>query len=159
MSIFDIFKNKSPVNVDKQIQDISYQMNEYSTDARRRSDIFVTVAEQQGLEVLPGRFGGEYNNDMLAAGEKNGQFLLMLGMKITGSDGGIQLDKQSMGCFLQFSKPWLDMVIYSLRLSGTQFAIADKIERHVKDNTISLAIAFIDMETKKLNIIPLTIQD
>lgn len=54
MSIFDIFKNKSPVNVDKQIQDISYQMNEYSTDARRRSDIFVTVAEQQGLEVLPG---------------------------------------------------------------------------------------------------------
>ncbi len=78
MSIFDILK-KSPVNIDKQIQDISYQMNEYSTDARRRSDIFVTVAEQQGLEVLPGRFGGEYNNDMLAAGEKNGQFLLMLG--------------------------------------------------------------------------------
>lgn len=158
MSIFDIFKNNSPVNADGDMPDISYQMNEYSADARRRSDIFVTVAKQQDLEILAGRFGGEYNNEMLAAGEKNGQFLLILGMKTTGSDGGIQLDKLSMGSFLQFSKPWLNMVVYSLRLSGTQLAIADKIESHVKDGSISLAVAFIDMETKKLNIIPLTVQ-
>ncbi|MGL6011819.1 MAG: hypothetical protein ACRC0J_10000, partial [Shewanella oncorhynchi] len=58
---------------------ISYQMNEYSADARRRSDIFVTVAKQQDLEILAGRFGGEYKNEMLAAGEKNGQFLVNIG--------------------------------------------------------------------------------
>jgi hypothetical protein len=84
--------------------------------------------------------------------------MLILGMKITGSDGGIQLDNHSMGSFLQFSKKWLAMVVHSLRLTGEQLTIADKIEQHTQEGTITLAVAYIDMETQQLNMIPLNIQ-
>ncbi len=158
MSPFNLFKNKTAVDADGDMPDISYQMNDFSVDARRRSEMFIKVAKQQGFEVLPGRYGGEYNNDMLAAGEKNGQFMLILGMKITGSDGGIQLDKHSMGAFLQLSKSWLEMVVYSLRLSDKHSSIADKIEMHTQQESISLAVTYIDMDTKQLNMLPLNIQ-
>jgi hypothetical protein len=72
MGLLDRFKKQLPQDADGSSPDISYQLNEFSIDARRRSDIFIKLARQQGLEVLTGRYGGEYNNDMLAAGDNNG---------------------------------------------------------------------------------------
>jgi hypothetical protein len=37
-------------------------------------------------------------------------------------------------------------------------SIADKIEQQTQEGTITLAVAYIDMETQQLNMIPLNIQ-
>lgn len=159
MKLSDIFNNKkAPVDTDQVHTEVPYHMNVFSSDARKRSDIFTKVINKQGFTILPGRYGGEYNNDMLAAGEKEGQFMLLLGMKTTGSDGGIQLDSYSMGDFLQFSKNWLMMVVQSLRLGGKELTLADKIEQHTQTGDISLSVVYLDLNSKELNIIPVAMQ-
>lgn len=45
-------------------------MNDFSEDAIRRTSLFTRVAERNNMKVLLGRYGGEYNNDMVAISEK-----------------------------------------------------------------------------------------
>lgn len=63
-----------------------FALNEFSDDAKDRSALFESLARKEGFIVLPGRYGGEYNNDMLAIRQSDDQTILMLGLKVTAPE-------------------------------------------------------------------------
>jgi len=136
-----------------------YYMNDFSEDANKRTKLFHRIAEQNNMTVLPGRYGGEYNNDMIAIGDKHNSPTLWLGLKVTGDKGDLQLDKHSMGGFLQFSSNWLKMVITSLHLQTKHHDASNFIEQALITQTLSLGVVYIDIETKQPNVLPMAIQD
>ncbi|WP_311970806.1 hypothetical protein [Pseudomonas baltica] len=72
-------------------------MNKLNEQAQLRSRLFASLVAKQGANVMPGRYGGGYNNDQLAYQENDGVVTLLLGLKLTGDDVGIQLDTESLG--------------------------------------------------------------
>lgn len=128
-------------------------LNLFSDAAKSRTNLFVSITERDGLKVIPGRYGGEYNNDMLAIGEANEKTILMLGVKLTSPNGDLQLDACSMGPHMQFSPEWLDAVIYSLSLSGDLKSTADRIASARDSRTLVMGVMFVERETGKLNIV------
>ena len=135
-----------------------YFMNEFSDDAIKRTDLFKRIAEQNDMQVLPGCYGGEYNNDMLAIGKQYNEVIVWLGIKVTGVGGDLQLDRKSMGSFLQFSTDWFKMVIVSLRLLGAENT-AGLIEEGLLKRTLKLGLLYIDLESGEPSVLPMAIQD
>ncbi|WP_281214071.1 hypothetical protein [Shewanella insulae] len=136
---------------------VAYQMNEFSHDARQLAGIFSDFVNGKKMTLLPGRYGGEYNNDMLAFGEMDGRQTLLLGLKVTGTDGGIQLDRMSMGPFTQCTLPWLRMVLHSLVSLGGQESLISNIEQALASGELLMAVVFIDRDTRKLNMLPVVL--
>lgn len=158
MNIINKLKKQTALDADAPRSTSTYFLNDFSQEALTRTKIFTKVAEQNNLIVLPGRYGGEFNNDLIAVKEQNDGISLFLGIKTLGEDGGVQLDTHSMGQYLQCSKPWLSMVVQSLKLSKNHLAIADKIEQSTNNETIQLVVVYIDTNSKQLNMLPLKIQ-
>ena len=126
-----------------------------SESAKQRSQLFTSLVEKDGLGVLPGRYGGDYNNDMLAMSNGNqGAPILVLGLKVTGADGGVQLDRSSMGPLRQLSKEWLKTVTFGLRQSDAAAgAFADRIERAMAANTLVTGLLILDRVTQKVTML------
>ncbi len=135
--------------------DTSRAGDNLSESAKQRSQLFTSLVEKDGLGVLPGRYGGDYNNDMLAMSNGNhGAPILVLGLKVTGADGGVQLDMSSMGPLRQLSKEWLKTVTFGLRQSDTAAgAFADSIERAMAANTLVTGLLILDRVTQKVNML------
>ena len=67
------------------------------------------------MRFLPGFYGGPVNSDQLAYQAKDsGEVVLFLGIKSLEPDGGLQLDTNSLGGFVQFSREWLEALIRHL---------------------------------------------
>ncbi|STQ91128.1 hypothetical protein [Iodobacter fluviatilis] len=132
-----------------------YALHEYSEYAIKRSSIFVSTVENDGFEVLPGRYGGEYNNDMLAIGKSKEQDkdILLLGLKVTGDDGDLQLDMKSLGSHRQLSSEWLDVVVYSLRLSEQGCHFAERIAAALAADRLVTGVVYLDGEDEKVKLI------
>ena len=160
MTILDNLKDKQSVQADEQPSEaLSLPMNEFSTDAVKRSGLFESIASRQGLTILPGRFGGEYNNDMVAIGDNGDDFILLFGLKTVEEGRDIQLDRMAIGPFLQGSSEWLKLIVYSMELYDELDAtLMAKFKEHVENKTISLNLLYLDLDEKQMNILPLAIQ-
>lgn len=134
----------------------SYAMHEYSAAAKQRSDLFTSITQRDGLHLLPGRYGGEYNNDMLAIGQKDGKTILMLGLKVTGADGGLQLDMMSLGPHRQMSKEWLSVVVYSLGSLFQTKEIADEISVAIQSRTLVTGVLYLDKDDGQVKAISIS---
>lgn len=73
-------------------------MNDLSKDAQVRSQLFESFVGRYNATLVPGQYGGDYNNDQLAMSESDGKVTLFLGLKLFDSQGGLQLDPASLGC-------------------------------------------------------------
>lgn len=67
-------------------------MNNQSEQAIIRSRLFESLMQRHGAVLIPGRYGGDYNNDQLGFAEVDGEVTLFLGLKILDDEGGLQLD-------------------------------------------------------------------
>lgn len=128
-------------------------MNTFSDEAEIRTQLFVSLATKDGLTVLPGRYGGEYNNDMLAVKDIDGKTLLVLGLKVSDDEGNQQLDMQSMGAHRQFSPEWLDTIIYSLGLLQEGKPHANKIAAAKEAGRLKMGLVCLDRTDEQVSIL------
>lgn len=135
-------------------------LNEYCDDAQQRSEFFYNFVKSHSLTLLPGRYGGEYNNDHVALGEQDGELTVYFGTKIMPAGEGIQLDKFSMGPFMQGSVAWLKMIIQAMKAcDGLPPALLEKFERSIEDGRISVVVFYVDIENSSLSLLPLAVED
>lgn len=134
----------------------TYAMNDFSDEARTRSELFMSLAKKEGLAVFPGRYGGEFNNDMLAVRQIDGQTILALGLKVTDHNGDLQLDTMSMGPHHQFSSEWLDAVIYSLNLSDTGRHYAHMLASAKEAGTLTTGVVLLDRTDQQVKVISIS---
>ncbi len=111
-----------------------------------RSRLFASLAQKDKYEVLPGRYGGEYNNDMLALGPRRaeGWEILLLGLKVTDGEGNVQLDMHSMGPLRQMSRQWLEAVVHALRMVPNGCQAADRIATALASNKLIPGLIILD---------------
>ncbi|AOT09540.1 hypothetical protein [Pseudoalteromonas luteoviolacea] len=140
-------------------QNTPLQLNEFSKDAKNRSEFFYNFVKNQNLTLLPGRYGGEYNNDHVAIGEENGEFLLFFGTKIQPEGEGIQLDPHAMGPFMQGSVEWLKMIVLAMRQSkGLDEATLTRFEQAIDTRSIRVSVLFVDLEKRGLSLLPIYVE-
>jgi hypothetical protein len=103
-------------------------MNNQSEQAIIRSRLFESLVQRHGAVLVPGRYGGDYNNDQLGFVEIGGEVKLFLGLKILDDEGGLQLDSSSLGPHLQYSIPWFKALVQCLKLNSESVEYSSKIE-------------------------------
>ena len=131
----------------------AYAMNEFSDEARQRTELFESLAKKDEFTILPGRYGGEYNNDMLAVREVDGKTLLVLGLKVTCQSGDLQLDMMSMGPHRQFSSEWIDTVIYSLSRTEDGQRFAKMLATAKAASALTMGILFLDKIDQQVKLV------
>lgn len=122
----------------------TYALHEHCEVGRERARLFLFFVDSLGFSLLPGRYGGELNNDMLAIGEKEGKTVLLLGLKAVDEAGGVHIDQMSMGPHKQLSDAWLDAVAYSLSLQEETSHFAAAISFAKDSRTLERTIVFAD---------------
>ena len=160
-NIFNKTKKENKEEIEEEAPShLSLAMNVFSSDAKKRSSLFTRLCNEHNWNILPGRFGGEYNNDMLAYEEKDEELRLILGVKVIRlSEDGLQLDQHSMGDFIQFSKGWLDVVTYTLSLNTQTKQTSNLISEAIKLNKIKLIIMYLNTEKGDVGFVPITMLD
>lgn len=103
-------------------------MNSQSEQAIVRSQLFGSLVEKYGGVLIPGRYGGDFNNDQLGFAETAENVTLFLGLKILDGEGGLQLDSASLGPHVQYSAPWLKALVQCLKLNAETTQYSTKIE-------------------------------
>ena len=93
-----------------------------------RSRLFQSLLKKYGGELIPGRYGGDFNGDQLGFVETAENVTLFLGLKVLDGEGGLQLDCESLGSHIQFSMPWLKALVQYLKLNSETVNYAVKIE-------------------------------
>lgn len=134
----------------------AYAMNVFSEEARTRSALFESIAKREGLSLLPGRYGGEYNNDMLAVREVDGGTHLVLGLKVTNQNGDLQMDIMSMGPHRQFSPEWIDTIIYALSRTEEDQRFADMLSTAKAASTLTMGLMFLDKVDQQVKVIAIS---
>ena len=137
----------------------TYALHEYCDVGRERARLFTFFVDSLGFSLLPGRYGGELNNDMLAIGEKDGKTVVLLGLKAVDEDGGIHIDQMSMGPYKQLSGAWLDTVAYSLGLHEETRHFADAINFARDSRTLERTIVFVDPATSMFRTVVVAYED
>lgn len=133
--------------------------NDFSESARLRKELFESMCTERGATILPGRYGGKYNSNMLALYEKNGASMLILGIVDTNKSGGIQLDTHSLGDHMQLSPKWIDVLIYSLRLSPSSREFSEHLERSRASDSLSTACMYINSDTQEVGMIKINVPE
>lgn len=126
-------------------------MNNRSEQAALRSKLFASLVGKQGAVVLPGRYGGDYNNDHLAYVENGDTLTLILGLKVLEEEGGVHLDNASLGPHTQYTKPWFMALIGSLAQDPETKSIAVRIEKSLRDDMLVGAIICLDQATQQVS--------
>lgn len=122
--------------------------------AKVRSELFESIVNRSGFELLPGRYGGEYNNDQLAIKLDENTAQIMLGLKTLDEEGGAQLDCLSLGNFMQLTDDWLDVAIYSLGKTLDNIGYANKLKKIIaRSDRVKLVVA-VNLDTQKVIQIP-----
>jgi hypothetical protein len=121
---------------------------EHSDVRRDRAILFTLFAQARNYSVIPGRYGGEFDSDMLALGEKGGQTVLVLGLKALDADGGIQIDTHSLGGHKQLTAEWLDILVSSLGQSEETSHFADAISFARDSGTLALELLYVEPATR-----------
>jgi len=125
----------------------TYALHEHCDAGRDRAKLFTFFAQSIGYSIIPGRYGGELNNDMLALGEKYGHTVLVLGLKAVEPGGAIRIDTMSLGPYKQMSPAWLDVLVFSLGLSEETIHFADAISFARDSGTLALELVFVEPAT------------
>lgn len=121
-------------------------MNNASNEAKQRTKLFESLMAKQGALILPGRFGGDYNNDQIAIIRRGAAIDILLGLKILEKDGSLQFDMLSLGAFMQLSRVWLNALIACLKLDANTKVVADEIEAALKDGKLLVGAVYMGRE-------------
>ena len=141
-----------PISTKKDVNS-TLNVNEFSSQALQRSELFESITTKEGCKPIKGRFGGEYNNDQLAMlVQDDGKVTLMLGLKIS-DNGNVQLDNMSMGGFQQFSEKWLLAVLEYLKNSDNDINISEQLALAWKTNKLILGLLCMDKNDASVIII------
>lgn len=133
-------------------------MNNRSEQAQLRSKLFINYSERNGAVVLPGRWGGDFNNDQLAIYQTEGGVVLLLGLKTTSAqESEISLDTNSLGSYVQFSAPWLRSLILCLRQDEMFHDFADMIEKSWIGKTLIGSLLVLDTDTEVMSLLRIDI--
>jgi hypothetical protein len=128
-------------------------MNHLSEKAKEITQLFESLVLRQGAVLIPGRYGGDYNNDQLAIFESNGGVTLLLGLKLLDAKGGLQLDTASLGPHTQYSKPWLNALVASLNCLQETTPLAMKIDSAMDKGTLVACVVCLDVETQEVKML------
>jgi len=123
--------------------------------AQVRAELFESIMTRNGYEVVPGRYGGEYNNDQIAIQISDDQSSLMLGLKSLNEDGSGQLDTMSLGSNMQLSDEWLDAVVACLDVNPETKVFADKIKIVKSHKSFTRGMVVINLLSKAISYIPI----
>lgn len=134
-------------------------MNKLNEQAQLRSRLFASLVAKQGANVMPGRYGGDYNNDQLAYQENNGVVTLLLGLKLTGDDGGVQLDTESLGPHTQYTKPWCSALVQCLLLNPESVPYGEKIKVALDSGKLVAEVVGMNAETHAVFMIKVEVGD
>ncbi|WPN20786.1 hypothetical protein [Pseudomonas marginalis] len=132
-------------------------MNNLSKDAQVRSQLFESLVGRYNATLIPGRYGGDYNNDQLAISEADGNVTLFLGLKLLDSEGALQLDAASLGPHLQYSKPWFSALIASLKCSPDTVQFSVKIESVLAKILLVACVICMDPVTQDIKLLRIAI--
>jgi hypothetical protein len=127
-------------------------MNNQSEQAKIRGRLFESLLQRYGAVLVPGRYGGDFNNDQLAFTEKDGEVTLFLGLKILGGEGGLQLDDSSLGPHVQYSKSWLKALVQCLKLDSESVGCSAKIEAAMINNSLVAAVICMDSNSQEVKV-------
>lgn len=138
---------------------MTFQMNDFSADARNRTQLFTSVATREGAEVLPGRYGGEFNNDMLALGRTpdGTEEVLLLGLKVSDESGNLQLDLHSMGPYRQLSRAWLRLVVHALQGVSRGQAAGERIAQALAQDRLIVGMMWLDRNDLNVKIVRMSL--
>jgi hypothetical protein len=128
-------------------------MNNLSKDAQVRSQLFESLVGRYNATLIPGRYGGDYNNDQLAISEADGNVTLFLGLKLLDSQGALQLDAASLGPHLQYSKPWFSALVASLKVSLNTVEFSIKIESALSQKLLVACVVCMDPVTQDIKLL------
>lgn len=128
-------------------------MDNQSDQAKIRSSLFESITLRDGCELIPGRYGGDYNNDQLAIRKNGDSVILLLGLKLFDKSGETYLDKSSLGPFMQLSAPWLDALVQCLKIDSATTKFAEIIEHARREGQLVTGIACLNKETNDVQII------
>lgn len=132
-------------------------MNNLSKDAQVRSQLFESLVGRYNASLIPGRYGGDYNNDQLAISEGDGDVTLFLGLKLLDSQGGLQLDAASLGPHIQYSQPWLSALVASLKCSPETVQFSVKIESALAQNFLVACVVCMNPVTQDIKLLRIAI--
>ncbi|MCQ2993174.1 hypothetical protein NLO88_06915 [Pseudomonas syringae] len=132
-------------------------MNNLSKDAQVRSQLFESLVGRYNAILIPGRYGGDYNNDQLAISEDDGSITLFLGLKLLDSQGGLQLDAASLGPHVQYSKSWLSALVASLKCSSGTVQIAVKIDSALAQSLLQACVVCMSPATQDVKLLRIAI--
>lgn len=127
-------------------------MNNQSEQAKIRSRLFESLVQRHEAVLVPGRYGGDFNNDQLGFVEKDGEVTLFLGLKILGDEGGLQLDNSSLGPHVQYSTFWLKALIQCLKLDSETVGYSNKIEAAMGNDSLVAAVICMDGNTQEIKV-------
>lgn len=123
--------------------------------AKVRTEFFESIMTRNGYEILPGRYGGEYNNDQIALRVDDESSSLMLGLKSLNDDGSGQLDVMSLGANMQLSDEWLKAVEACLAVNVETADWVGKFRQVVSHPLFTRAMVAINHSTGKVSYIPI----
>lgn len=132
-------------------------MNNLPKDAQVRSKFFESLVGRYNATLIPGRYGGDYNNDQLAISEDNGNVTLFLGLKLLDSQGGLQLDAASLGPHVQFSKPWFCALVASLKSSADTVQLAVKIDSALAQNLLLACVVCMNPVAQEVKLLRIAV--
>ena len=132
-------------------------MNNLSKDALLRSQLFESLVDRYKATLIPGRYGGDYNNDQLAISEGDGNVTLFLGLKLLDSQGGLQLDAASLGPHVQYSKSWLCALVASLKGSSDTVQFAVKIDSALTQNLLLACVVCMSPVTQDIKLLRIAV--
>ncbi|MCU1741155.1 MULTISPECIES: hypothetical protein [unclassified Pseudomonas] len=132
-------------------------MNHLSEKAKERTQLFESLVLRQGAALIPGRYGGDYNNDQLAIFESDSNVTLLLGLKFLDAQGGLQLDTASLGPHTQYSKPWLNTLVMSLNCLQETAQLARKIDNAIDKGTLVACVVCLDVETQEVKMLRIAV--
>lgn len=127
-------------------------MNSQSEQAIVRSKLFEWLVNKYGGVLIPGRYGGDFNNDQLGFAEAAENVTLFLGLKILDGEGGLQLDSASLGPHVQYSAPWLKALVQCLKLNAETTQYSVKIEAAMSRGDLIAAVICMDSNSKEMKV-------
>lgn len=123
---------------------------EYLERVALRQKLFESLCNKNQAEILPGRYGGAYNSNMLALYESSNLTLLVLGLLELDGEGGLQLDPHSLGNHVQFSEEWLDVLIFSFAAAADTRDIASHLAKCRAAGSLQKACMYLHPETQEV---------
>jgi len=114
------------------------------------------VAKYNAL-VLPGRYGGDYNNDQLAIVEGDGKVTLMLGLKLLEDNGGLQLDNASLGPHTQYSNSWIRALVGCLSCNPETENVSVKINQALEAGALDAVVLILNQDSHQVSLLKINI--